>query len=183
MSVDIETLPPLETEPKSEPERDEEAPYGYKADGTPRRKPGRPAGSGGGNRTAKDDVFAREIEAELHELFAPVALASPLAYWHVGQRAERTSKACVILAKKHPQFRAAIVAYFASVAYKDVALFIAGIPIAFMIDLGMLKPDAVAGRIFRMQEGWEELYGEDGSEFPEQNMNGNTGARGLAGQL
>lgn len=192
---EVASLPPLEVQPKEETEfemeTDSEAPYGRKADGTPKKKPGRPAGSNSGTstgritRSAKDEAFQEEIRDEILELFSPIALPSPLAYWHIGNRAERTSKACVVLAKKHPAFRHYLQLYFESIAYKEIAMFVTGIPIAFMMDLGMLRPDAIGGRIFKLQEGWEELYGDGGSEFTDAAKNGHreANARGLASQI
>ena len=185
--LDIGTLPPLETDPPEDPDfdSDSDAPWGYKADGTPRKKPGRPKGSSGGSGTSKssrsDSAFAERISEELVELAAPVGIFSPLAMWHIAERAERTSKALVVISKKHPAVRAAIETYFASVAYKDLALFILGIPVAIAMDMQMLKPTAMVGKVWRFEEGWQEIYGENG-EYPSQNGH-YAQARGLAGEI
>jgi hypothetical protein len=181
-------LPPLETDP-SEDElendvADTDAPYGRKADGTPRAKPGRKSGSSGGTvsrRNSNDNAFKERISEELVELSAPLAILSPLAMLHVVERADRTANALTVIAKKHPQVKAAILTYFDSVAYKDLALFVIGIPIGVMIDMGVMKPDAVAGRIWSYADKYEELYGEGGSEFAQ--TNGHVHARGLASEL
>lgn len=194
--AELETLhlPPLETDPADDPdddlEPDSEAPWGYKADGTPRKRPGRKPGSGSsggsvsGTRkgTASDAAFAERIQDELIELSAPLGIISPMAVLHVADRAERTSKALTVIAKKHPAVKAAILTYFDSVAYKDLALFVLGIPVAIMMDMGILKPDAVVGRVWHMSDKWEELYGEGGSEF-ETNGYHPVGKRGLASEL
>lgn len=192
---DVETLhlPPLETSPSLEPETESDdeinadAPYGYKADGTPRKRPGRRPGSSGGSvsttgNTKSDTAFAERISSELIELSAPIGIVSPLAMLHIAERADKTSKALVTISKKHPAVKTAILAYFESVAYKDLALFVLGIPVAIMIDMGVLKPDAVVGRVWHMNDKYEELYGDEGSEF--YSPNGHSApARGLAGEI
>ena len=169
-------------EPESETTSD--APYGYKADGTPRKKPGRPAGgsnsSSSGTRTKTDEALQERISAELTELSAPLAIVSPLAMLHVAERADRTSRALVVISKKHPAVKVAIEAYFDSVAYKDIALFVLGIHVAIMIDMQILKPDAVVGRVWKFGEKYDELYGNEGSEFYDQPR---AEARGLSAQL
>lgn len=184
--AELETtfLPPLETETVTDTEDigTGDAPYGYRADGTPAKKRGRKPGSSSSStmRGASDAKFGERISQELVELGAPIAIVSPLAMLHIAERADRTATALVIISKKHPAVKLAIESYFNSVAYKDLGLFVLGIPVAIMIDMGMLKPDAVVGRVWGMQAKWDELYGEDGSEF---HTNGNVPARGLAGQL
>jgi hypothetical protein len=182
------TLPPLVLEP-AEPEPDseggtEDAPWGYKADGTPRKRPGRPPGGSGGSsstrKSGNDPQFEKRIAAELVDLSAPLAIISPLAVLHVAERADRTAHALGVVAKKHPTVKLAIESYFDSIAYKDLAFFVIGIPIAIMIDMGMMRPDALAGRPFQMQDKWEELYGEDGVERMEENL---TPQRGLAADI
>lgn len=194
---DVETgvLPPLVVNPPDPDDDwtdvDVEAPYGRKADGTPKAKPGRKSGSssGGGSTTrsvsrgTNDAKFAERISEELVELSAPLGLFSPMALLHVADRADRTANALVIISKKHPAVKLAIESYFNSVAYKDLALFVLGIPVAIMIDMGMLRKDAVVGRVWNMEAKYDSLYGEDGSEFPNTNGNGHVAARGLAGQL
>lgn len=190
--LETTSLPPLVTEPSTDEDDwtdvDPEAPWGRKADGTPKKKPGRQPGSGGGStrsvsRGSNDAKFAERISEELVELSAPLGLFSPMALLHVADRSEKTANALVIISKKHPAVKLAIESYFNSVAYKDLALFVLGIPVAVMIDMGMLKPDAVVGRIWGMEAKYEELYGENGSEFPTANGNGHVRARGLAGEL
>lgn len=184
-TTSLPILPELETGGSTESETDD-APWGRKADGTPRKKPGRPSGSSGGsstaNRVASDTRLAERIAEEMIELSAPIGVLSPLAMLHVVERADRTSNALVTISKKHPAVKTAILAYFDSVAYKDIVLFVAGIPVAIMIDMGMLRPDAMVGRVWRMEDKWNELYGEDGTEFTRESESvGN--ARGLAANL
>lgn len=197
MSETDYSLPLLETEPTEASEWEsvtsDDAPWGYKADGTPRKKPGRKSGTGSGStsstsssssrsvskRTPGDSAFRRTVEQEIIEVFVPMSLASPLAYAHVCNRAEKTSFALVKLAEKHPGVKAALESYFASVAYKDIALFIAGIPIGFMIDMGMMQKDAMVGRIFGMEDMYDELYvDEGGTEYVPQEV---VPSRGLQG--
>ena len=186
-------LPPLDEETGSayphsaESESESEAPWGLKADGTPRKKPGRKAGSSTGSGVSRsrssvsDTAFAQRISDELVELSAPLAIVSPMAMGHVARRVDRTANALVNISRKHPRVKAAIITYFDSVAYKDIALFVLGIPIMVMIDYGKLKPDSKAGFPFQAQEIWMECYGDtqDGSEF---SPNG-ASYRGLAAEL
>lgn len=146
------------------------APYGYLADGvTPRKKPGRKPGSGGGStstgvRAASDERLGKRISDELVELSAPMALVSPMAMVHVERRADRTGVALVSISKKYPRVRLAIDSYFNSVAYKDLVIFVTGIPIAFMFDYGILQPESKVGIPWNMNEIWHECYDEGGTE-------------------
>lgn len=183
--LETTSFPPLQTAPQDDQEStvSPEAPYGYKTDGSPAKKRGRPAGSSGGsgNRGGNDRAFAERISGELIELSAPLGIISPLAVLHIAERADRTANALVIVSKKHPAVKVAIESYFNSVAYKDLALFVLGIPVAIMIDMGMLKPTTAAGKVWGFEAKWEELYNnEDGTEF---HSNGNAPARGLAGEI
>lgn len=159
------------------------APYGYKADGTPKKKPGRPkGGSNTGSsspRTGGDKALGERIANELVELSAPIGLISPLTMLHVETRADRTGMALVSLCKKYPRMRLAIDQYFNSVAYKDIAFFVAGIPVALAMDYRMLDPESKIGVPFGMRKLWEEAYGENGSENPPSAV----AARGLAAEL
>ena len=189
--AELETgvLPPLD-EPTvngsgfgGEMGEDIEAPYGRKADGTPRKKPGRPPGSGGGSgsgtRTGGDTVLGKRIADELVELSAPIGLVSPLTMVHVETRADRTGMALVAISKKYPRVKHAIDAYFNSVAYKDIAFFVGGIPVAIMMDYGMLKPDSKVGVPWGMEKLWQECYGENGTETAPDRV----APRGLAAEL
>lgn len=194
--LEIGTLPDLDSpvvngsEPGQDPEPEfgegsNPAPYGYKADGSPRAKPGRKAGGsnsgGGGTRTGGDKAFAERIAGELVELSAPIGLLSPLTMLHVETRADRTGVALVSLCKKYPRMRLAIDQYFNSVAYKDIAFFVAGIPVALAMDYQMLDPNSKIGVPFGMRKLWDEAYGEDGTENPpERNP---VPMRGLAAEL
>ena len=75
--------------------------------------------------------------------------------------------------------RLAIDQYFNSVAYKDIAFFVAGIPVALAMDYRMLDPESKIGVPFGMRKLWEEAYGENGSENPPSAV----AARGLAAEL
>lgn len=186
-------LPPLddstgdvEFDSQTEP-FDTDAPYGYKADGTPKKKPGRPKGStnaigsGSSRGSGSDSAFADRISNELIELSAPLAIVSPMAMGHVARSADRTSRALVNISKKHPRVKLAINAYFDSISYKDLALFVIGIPVAVMMDFGMLKHDSKIGIPWHMEEIWQECYGEE-MNGTETSMNG-AGYRGLAGEI
>lgn len=187
--LETSALPPLSD--NSDPdmngasdEADADAPYGRNKDGTPAKKRGRKPGStGGGRRTSQsDEEFASRISQELVELSAPIAVISPLAMAHVADRADRTAKALTVIGRKHPAVKSAIIAYFDSVAYKDLAFFVIGIPIAIAMDYGMIRPDSRAGYPFGFAEKWEELYGND-LDGPEAPPNNTVEARGLAGMV
>ena len=180
--LEISTLPPLEG--FMEDGELDDAPYGRKADGTPKKKPGRPAGSGGGSTSSKprgggDAALGQRIADELVELSAPLALVSPMAMVHVETRADRTGAALVSISKKYPRVKHAIDAYFNSVAYKDLVLFVGGIPVAIMMDYGMLKPNSPVGIPWGMERIYREAHGEDGTD----NSPDRVEARGLAAEI
>lgn len=166
---------------------DIEAPWGRKADGTPKKKPGRPSGGGGGSssssstsRSNTDSRLAARIADELIELSAPMAIASPMAMAHVARRADKTGEALVSISKKYPRVKVAIDSYFNSVAYKDLALFVTGIPMCVMADYGIIKPDSKVGIPWHIEEIWLECYsGDDATET----QTARAPARGLAAQL
>lgn len=181
--LESDVLPPLYSEPESNGAGESEAvyaPYGLKADGTPAKKRGRKPGSGGGSsgsRNVGDSTFSKRIADELVELSAPLGVASPMAMVHVEKRADKTAVALVSISKKYPRVKAALNSYFNSVAYKDIVLFVTGIPVAVMMDYGMIPHQSKMGIPWGMEAIWQECYGEEGSE----NQAGTQAeARGLA---
>lgn len=185
LTLESDVLPPLNSD--LEPSQEyEDAPYGYKADGTPRQKPGRKPGATSGSgkssstsRGNRDANLSKRIADELVEVSAPLALLSPMAMVHIERRADKTGDALVSISKKYPRVAHAINAYFDSVAYKDIALFITGIPVAVMMDMRILQPDSKVGIPWHMQEIYEECYGENGTE----NEPAMAPRRGLAAEI
>lgn len=181
--IDAGALPDLEATPNQDDvfEVDSDAPWGRKADGSPRRKPGRPKGSvnsGGGTGRSNTKLETR-VASELVDLSA-LLMFSPMAMLHVERRSDKTATALVQLANRYPRIKDAINAYLQSAAYKDLVMFVGGIPIAIAIDFGRLRPNSIIGKPFGMEDIYDECYQTDGSETkPEWNAE----PRGLAADL
>lgn len=148
---------------------DEEAPYGRKADGTPRKKPGRPAGSTNSGslskRTARFNLDKEEIADLLVEKVSlPVAVYSPLASFVIDDRAEKTAEALLVLAKHSPRLAKALAKAQQYGAVFELALLPLGIVTALLVEFGRLKPDSQVSIKFNIDVGYERLYGQNGSE-------------------
>lgn len=183
MSTVIEQTDLPEDLPTAEPAGDEpseEAPYGYKADGTPRKKPGRPSGTPGrssGTRSLKN--LKEPLTEKLVEyLGAPLALMSPLAYSYWEMRAEKTADALLVIATRSPRTRKWIERLIAGSATSDIGVTVVGLGTAMLIDAEKVSPE---GR-FQHWLGLDSLYVELYGEYIEQSANGDN-ARGLYAEV
>jgi hypothetical protein len=152
----------------SDSESDDDAPWGYKADGTPKKKPGRPGGSGGGigsgaRRTPsiKLEKLQEDIADKITEYSAPVAFVSPLASGVLQDRANRTSKALVTLANRNPKFRKALDSLLGADALLELLILLpTALSVAVMVDYGRVAPDSAISRRFGVEKQWLLLYQE-----------------------
>lgn len=155
----------------------DDAPWGYKADGTPRRKPGRPSGSS--NNVARSQGTNRigNLEAELRDaiggdIAATIGTVAPLVAWVLDERAERTARALARIAKRSPRFRKGLEQALSYRDYVALASLPPAIAAAVLIETGIIKPDSrMSKRVSRSQEypeglwsAYLELYGDQGSE-------------------
>ena len=154
-------------------EDDADAPYGRKADGTPKKRPGRPAGGSSGTSTRKAPTLSlAQLETELAdkivEVTIPFSLTSPLAGAVIDERAERTAKGLVTIAGGSPRFKKALEKAVKASAMWDVLSLPAGIAIAHMVEFGKLNPNAMISRKFHIDRHWVALgYNE---RFNPENM-------------
>jgi len=152
----------------------EEAPYGYKADGTPKKRPGRPAGSGGGGGGRKKNFDAlKEPLAEriVEYLTPPVAFISPLGAAVIDDRADKTAAALCHLAATRPRIAKVIQGMIAGSASVDIVLTGVAILVAIGVDMQRIEPHSMPAAYFHIDEFWQELYGQNG--------NGQNGAAGV----
>jgi hypothetical protein len=157
--------PPAEKEGE---EVDEDAPYGYKADGTPKKRPGRPAGASGGTRKATGTSVAKlkELKEPLAErlveyLGPPIGFASPLALGVLDDRADKTADALINLAIKRPRIRKIVEGLVEGSSTVDLALTAVGIMVAISVDMQRSRPDTMVANYFDIPRIWEETYGEE----------------------
>lgn len=152
-------------------ETDIDAPYGRKADGTPRKKPGRRAGStnSGSSSTARTARGKSRLELEIidamsGDLAPTIGVISPMAAFVLDERAERTARALNSIANRSPRFKEGLERV---IIYKDI-LGLASLPpalaIAFAVDFGMVRHDSMMARRFNLYEPFIEMYGNQGTE-------------------
>lgn len=170
----------LEEEPQSdivlweggEDLESDEAPYGYKADGTPRKKPGRPKGSTntGVSSTRSSGSRRTSLEQEIYEaiggdIAATVGTLAPLVAWVLEERAERTARALASIANRSPNFKKGLER---ALVYRDVLALVSlppAIAVAVAVEMGIVKPDSNMSRRFHLYEPYLAMYGEGGSEI------------------
>lgn len=156
----------------NENEVNEEAPYGYKKDGTPAKKRGRPAGAsnlsssgGGAPRSKSVSALEREIfEAIGGDLAATVGTVAPMVAYVLDDRAERTAHALANIASRSPNFKKGLEKALVYRDFLTLAALPPAIAVAIALEVGIIKPDSAMSRRFRLYEPYMAMYGEQGSE-------------------
>lgn len=156
-------------------EPEDDAPYGLKADGTPRAKPGRKTGSsGGGSSGSKKSVSLANLEAEVADalggdLAASIGTVAPLVAWVLTERADRTARALSRIAQRNPRFKDALVKALSYRDYVALAALPPALAVASMIEFGLLNHESMMSKRFGLDHAYEMLYGDEttpGSEAP-----------------
>lgn len=146
------------------PSDDEEAPWGRKKDGTPKKKPGRTAGvdygpSGGSGGTRKKTVAQEELAEKLVEFFGPpLAFISPLGLAVFEDRADKTSRALINLSKTRPRIKKLIDGMIAGSSVLDLVLLPIGIAVAMQVERQRTHPDSMMASYFNIDELFPQLY-------------------------
>lgn len=152
-------LPPADT-----PEDiSEEAPYGYKADGTPRKKPGRPKGSAGvsGGSSRKLESLREPLTQRLVEYFGgPLVMVSPIAAAVWEERAEKTADAILVLAARSVRWRKWVERLIAGSAAGDLGITLVGVGTGMLVDAGRIAPDGKLASFYGIPELYQQFYGE-----------------------
>ena len=163
MSAVIEQteLPEDLPEPEATDEPTEEAPYGYKSDGTPRKKPGRPSGGGGGSGKGSGGKINKEqLTTRLVEYFGgPLVFVSPIAAAIWEERAEKTADAIIVLAARSPRWRKWVQRLLTGSAAGDLSITMVGVGTGILVDTGRLEPDGKMARYYNIPQIYTELYG------------------------
>lgn len=179
-----ELPPPDDPDANPEPEPTDEAPYGYKADGTPKKRPGRKPGEGasGGTtpRSSKSLASLREplIQRLVEYGGAPLALASPLAFAYWEERAEHTADSLLVIAARSPRTRKWIERFVTGTSTGDLGITFAGVLTAMMVDNGKVDPQSRFPHWLGLDSLYLELYGSFEAEA--QNP---SNARGLFAEV
>lgn len=164
---------------------DEEAPWGRKKDGTPKKRPGRQpgvdyGGSTGGRGTARKTVAQEELAEKLVEFFGPpLAFVSPLGLAVFEDRADKTSRALINLSKTRPRIKKLIDGMIAGSSVLDLVLLPIGIVVAMQVERERTHPDSMMASYFNIDELFPQLY-PDGYV---QSNNGNVNHHGLLGEM
>lgn len=165
----------------------EEAPYGYKADGTPRKRPGRPPGSAGGTggrprKTKNFDELKDPLAERLIEYFGPpIGFVSPLALAVLEDRADKTAIALCTLASTRPRIAKMITGMIAGSASVDLAMTGVALMVAVGVEMQRIDPGSMVSHYFNVDTFYVELYNQQ--EGTQENGHNPTGARGIAGNL
>lgn len=140
----------------------DDAPWGRKKDGTPKAKPGRTPGSGGGSPAskAKQDEIANEVSQKMLEVFLPIGIASPLAYCVLEDRSDRFAKALVRRSAKNPKLKAAIDTFLSGTDMVEIVMLPAGMIVAALVDYNRLSPESKPSKHFNIDQHYEEMYEE-----------------------
>jgi hypothetical protein len=151
----------LEPPDNLEDETSEEAPYGYKKDGTPRKAPGRKPGSGGtGGGSSRGKIDKELLTTRLVEYFGgPLILVSPVAAAVWEDRAERTADAIIVLASRSVRWRKWVERLLTGSAAGDLGITIVGVGTGLLVDTGRLAPDGKVASYYNIPEIYTDLYG------------------------
>lgn len=149
---------PLEGEPGYDPE----APLGRNKDGSPRKKRGRKPGStnSGTTRTRGFAFNQEDLAQQIVEMTIPVAFVSPLASAVIEERAERTAKALITLARNSPRVAKALAGFQSGTAYAELLFLPIGIAVAVAVDYGKLTPDNFLARKYNIDTYYYQFVGE-----------------------
>jgi hypothetical protein len=141
----------------------EEAPYGYKADGTPRKRPGRPPGSysGTGKKKSFDSLKEPLADRIVEYIGPPIAFVSPLGLAVIEDRADKTAAALCTLAATRPRVAKIIQGLIAGSASADVVLTGVAVLIAIGVEHHRIEPNSMPSHYFRIDEFYAELYGDN----------------------
>lgn len=159
----------------------EEAPYGYKADGTPRKRPGRKPGSTSSGGTSKSLQGLREpLIQRLVEYFGgPLVFVSPIAAAVWEERAEKTADAILVLAARSNRWRKWVERLIAGSASGDLGITLVGVGAGILVDSGKLEPQGKIQSYFHIDQIYVELYGR----YQEATTNGTVEERGLFAEV
>lgn len=147
----------------------------------PKKRRGRPPGSGGGTSKAKLTALEDSLrEKLLEDLVLPGAFISPLVAANIEARAERTAKAVVRIAAKNPSVRKSVERAIEGSDYLTIFMFFGTSAICAMVDWGMMNPNAIPSRAAGVPELWETVY--PGEEPDDENVV-DIHRRGLLGEV
>lgn len=130
--------------------KDPDAPYGRKADGTPKAKPGRPSGAGttSAPRAAKKPKGATEYAPAIEGLFQliafPVAFAYPADAAAISAHAPNIAKELDALAQVRPEVAAALDRVLSVGPYGAVIAACLPLVIQLLVNHGIIPIGAVA---------------------------------------
>lgn len=179
IQLDTGTLPNLEGNAGDDDGGIDPAPYGYKADGTPKKRPGRPKGG---------TVSLNKLEPELADKLVqyiglPMTVVSPLAAGVIDARAEVTAKSLVRLAETSPRFRRALEAFVKGSAVSDVGLTAVAVIVAIRVDRTNQTPEdmGMVARYFDIDEIYLQVYGQPEQRNGAEPMVRNMGLMGEVG--
>lgn len=156
------------------------APYGYKANGDVKKRPGRPSGSGGGStRTSGGggsvEKYRKPLEQRLTEyLGAPLVMVSPIAAAVWEERVEQTANAILVLASGSVRWRKWLERFVKGSAAGDLGITFGGVITGIMVDSGRVSPDGKMAQFYGIPEIYTRLYGAYVG-----GQNGEVEARGL----
>lgn len=156
-----EELPAADSEEPQGDEPTEEAPYGYKADGTPRKRPGRKPGAGGGGGSSKGlEALRKPLEQRLTEyLGAPLIFVSPIAAAVWEERVEQTANSILILASGSARWRKWVERFVKGSAAGDLGITFAGVATGMLVDAGRVSPEGKVASFYGIDRIYHQLYG------------------------
>lgn len=180
------SLPELDNNSGDIPEPSDPAPYGYKKDGTPKKRPGRPPGSAGGYSGGSSRSLSK-LEGELPDKLVeyiglPISFVSPLAAGVIDARSEKTARSLVRLAENSERFRRALETFVTGSSVTDLGITVFAVIVAVRVDMSNQTPDemGVVARYFDIDEIYMQVYGP-----VDESPNGETHLRsmGLMGDV